>query len=109
MAGMADTAGLVLSELVTNAILHARTPLVVRVRRQAGGLRLEVIDSSSAEPRRRHHSKAATTGRGLDVVEALSQSWGTEPRGEGKLVWAEIAPAERRQPGGAGCLARDGR
>src|SRR5579875_77636 len=92
MSGLADTAGLVLSELLSSAILHPRTPLVVRVRRLSGGLRLEVIDSSFGEPRHRHHTEAATTGRGLDVVEALSRRWGTEAREEGKLVWAELGP-----------------
>lgn len=88
--GYADTAALVLSELVANAALHAKTEICVRVHLDSQGLRLEVSDGSSRRPMPRHYSAEATTGRGLGLVGALTQRWGVEGDGEGKIVWAEL-------------------
>ena len=85
-----DSAELAVSELVTNAVLHARTPLTLAVRATpAGGVRVEVADASPVPLRVRRLGAAATTGRGLLVVEALSSEWGVEPlpAGPGKTVW----------------------
>jgi anti-sigma regulatory factor (Ser/Thr protein kinase) len=86
-----DTAELVLTELVTNAILHAKTDIVVRVELGADGLRLEVADHSPRQPIVRHYSQEATTGRGLGLVEALTERWGVQPAPSGKTVWAELS------------------
>jgi anti-sigma regulatory factor (Ser/Thr protein kinase) len=87
----ADVAELVLTELVTNAILHAKTDIVVRIDLGVRGLRLEVMDRSPRQPITRHYSLDATTGRGLGLVDALTQRWGVQPDVEGKTVWAELA------------------
>lgn len=86
-----DAAELVLTELVTNAVLHAKTDIVVRVDLGRGGLRLEVMDRSPRQPIARHYSSEATTGRGLALVDAVAERWGVQPDGDGKMVWAELA------------------
>lgn len=81
-------ATLVLSELATNAVLHAGSPFVVRVWSTGESVRLEVEDSSPRLPMITHES--TMSGRGLSIVEALSRSWGAERRGTGKVVWADV-------------------
>jgi anti-sigma regulatory factor (Ser/Thr protein kinase) len=98
-AGYTDNAELVLTELVTNAILHAKTDIRVRVDLGPDGLRLEVVDHSPRQPIARHYSTEATTGRGLGLIEALTSRWGVQPGQAGKTVWAELAPD---QPASAG-------
>jgi anti-sigma regulatory factor (Ser/Thr protein kinase) len=91
--GCADfefAAVLLLSELVTNAVLHARTDVVVRISRLAGALRLEVGDQSPRTPIPRHYSRDATTGRGLALVDSLARDWGVDADHEGKVVWCEL-------------------
>jgi GAF domain-containing protein/anti-sigma regulatory factor (Ser/Thr protein kinase) len=89
---------LIVSELVTNALLHAGAPASLRVfiASEAGegdGLvvRVEVRDPRRAAPIRPIASTEAMTGRGIRLVEALASSWGVEPSGEGKLVWSEVS------------------
>jgi anti-sigma regulatory factor (Ser/Thr protein kinase) len=83
-------ASVVLSELVTNAVLHARSEIELRLVYD-DVLRLEVCDASDTMPVPRGHASSTTTGRGLHLVAALASSWGYEPRGAGKCVWAEFA------------------
>jgi Histidine kinase-like ATPase domain len=82
----------VLSELVTNAALHARTAFTVTVRLAEGCLLMEVSDASPRLPRPRRYSLEATTGRGIGLVAALSDDWGTTAAGSGKTVWARVRP-----------------
>ena len=92
---LVDSASLVVSELVTNAVLHARTAIgVVIILLDDGAVRLEVSDESSALPYRRPYSEGSATGRGLVLVDALSAGWGVNSRHdtEGKTVWAELGP-----------------
>jgi anti-sigma regulatory factor (Ser/Thr protein kinase) len=88
--GVADTATLLVSELVANAILHARSRLEVVVRQTPRVLRIEVHDSSGRLPARKHYSEDAATGRGLLLVETLAAGWGADPTADGKRVWFEI-------------------
>jgi anti-sigma regulatory factor (Ser/Thr protein kinase) len=86
------TASLLVSELVTNAIVHARTTATVNVRRAAGALRIAVCDDSAAPPTLDLHPElAAEGGRGLLIVSMLATRWGVE-RGSagGKAVWFEL-------------------
>ena len=87
-----DIAILLASELATNAVLHARTGLLLHLRVQQQALRITVADHSTTMPRRRHHGLHAATGRGLALVEALALASGTQAPFEGyaKGVWFEL-------------------
>jgi hypothetical protein len=87
---VADVLCLVTSELVTNAVLHARTPVVLTLEVRPTMARITVRDGSRASLAVRNYSAEAVTGRGLGVVEALSRAWGAVADGDGKLVWAEF-------------------
>lgn len=89
--GLADTAILMVSELVTNAILHGGEGAVLTLVVADLKLRAEVRDSSPALPVVRSYSDTATTGRGMVIVDALAASWGTVPVDGGKVVWFELA------------------
>ena len=104
----------VLTELATNAALHARSAYTVHLVLEPGALLVEVTDSSPVPPRARHYGADATTGRGIALVEALSTAWGVEASPTGKTVWCLVAPDDegfadrsgratrsRRQPDGA--------
>jgi anti-sigma regulatory factor (Ser/Thr protein kinase) len=94
---LVEAACLVVSELTTNAVLHARSEFTVRLLLDgAGDLRLEVLDGSQRAPRPRSYSNGSTTGRGLSIVEDLVSTWGVEGRPDGKVVWVELG---REGPG----------
>lgn len=89
---MVDAATLIVSELVTNAILHAATPAELRAQWADGVLRLEVLDhAEGSPPDPRIAAPDDENGRGLLLVDALSTAWGVESTDDGKLVWAEVA------------------
>ncbi|MEU9012943.1 ATP-binding protein [Streptomyces sp. NPDC048479] len=89
-------AELLLSELATNVIQHARTPagreIGVRLARYDGMLRVEVADANNRRPEPRSAPSDDEGGRGLTLVAALAERWGCCPRrhGIGKSVWAEL-------------------
>ncbi|WP_441251728.1 ATP-binding protein [Kitasatospora sp. McL0602] len=88
---LADTAELLASELVTNALLHTgRGALFDAVLSPESRLRVEVQDGTSQLPGRQPQSDVATSGRGLVLVEALADDWGVQLRGEGKVTWFEL-------------------
>lgn len=89
-----DDVRTVVSELATNAVLHARTPFSVSVTTDGTRLRVAVTDGSAARPRPRRHGDEASTGRGLHIVVALSTAWGVDDASPGKTTWCdlEIAP-----------------
>ncbi|MDE3085401.1 MAG: ATP-binding protein [Acidobacteriota bacterium] len=84
------TVGLLTSELVTNAVLHAASPVTVTVHRETGAIRVEVADESSQLPTLKSYGEDAATGRGLHLVSALADSWGSRLKEEGKVVWFEL-------------------
>jgi len=86
-----DDALLVVSELVTNAVVHAGTDITVRVIRGEQVTRIEVADGSPEVPGLRIPSAGARTGRGLLLVEHFTQQWGVDRTGSGKVVWFTIA------------------
>jgi anti-sigma regulatory factor (Ser/Thr protein kinase) len=88
-----DDALLVINELLTNAVEHARTPLILRVSFTGTALRVEVRDESVAEPRLQPVDFQAARGRGLQFVETLARRWSWTADASGKTVWAEIAAA----------------
>jgi anti-sigma regulatory factor (Ser/Thr protein kinase) len=86
-----EVAALLTTELVTNAIVHARTDFALRVTTDQDRLRVEVSDSSHDPPRLVPIQDAEEHGRGLHLVHALSASWGVDWRADGKAVWFELA------------------
>ena len=89
---LGETAELLVTEVVTNALLHAGTQIRVRLRPEGRGVRVEVADESSAEPVRRSVSPMATIGRGLATLDQLASDWGWTVTDEGKTVWFLIRP-----------------
>jgi hypothetical protein len=87
----------VVSELTTNAELHAKTEFTVRLALDAGLLRIEVSDLSPRRPQPREYSTDATTGRGLSMLSAIARSDGIEAVPGGKTVWCELMPGEARR------------
>ena len=87
-----ETAVLLISELVTNAVLHARSAPEVVMRYEGTVLRIEVYDQSSVLPARRHYGLQAGTGRGIVLVEEMASDWGADQTGSGKVVWFELRP-----------------
>jgi anti-sigma regulatory factor (Ser/Thr protein kinase) len=85
-----EVAVLLTTELVTNAIVHARTDFALRVSTHSERLRVEVSDSSSDPPRLMSIRGLEDHGRGLHLVDVLSQSWGVDWRDDHKVVWFEL-------------------
>ncbi|MFI6156568.1 ATP-binding protein [Kitasatospora sp. NPDC051170] len=84
-------AELALVELIVNAWRHADTtsPVVVILFR-ANTLRVNVSDRSSTLPEQRPHTPLAESGRGLQLVAALTDRWGVDPQKLGKTIWFEL-------------------
>ncbi|MFI2235789.1 PAS domain S-box protein [Streptomyces chrestomyceticus] len=93
LTALADTALLLSSELLTNAVRHARGPLTLRVWYSARELGVEVVDGSTPRPRARLADTAEENGRGLMLVEALADAWGARPGAAGKTVWFTLLTA----------------
>lgn len=100
----ADTVLLVVSELVTNALVHTQGSVRLDLTLAAGQVRVAVTDSSPRAPAKPVVVDwESTGGRGLFLVEAMSASWGTVPVGGGKQVWSEIeVPVPEESPGAPG-------
>jgi len=81
---------LVVSELVTNAILHGAAPITLRLIHDSGTLICEVSDASGTAPHMRRAKTYDEGGRGLLLVAQLTHRWGSRQSGEGKTIWAEI-------------------
>jgi len=88
---LADSAELMVSELVTNAIVHARSASMLVAREDGVTLRVEVEDWGRGECTMRDWDAQAPSGRGLRFVDALAQRWGTARTPRGKTVWFELA------------------
>lgn len=89
-AVVVDAARLLTSELVTNAVLHARTDLEIVLALTRTGVRVEVHDGSTVTPVRRHYDDDAMTGRGLALLDQVAPRWGMDRRADGKSVWFEL-------------------
>jgi anti-sigma regulatory factor (Ser/Thr protein kinase) len=88
-----DEVALVTSELVGNAVLHARTSISLILRHEAPEtVTVEVHDENTRMPTVAGCPADATSGRGLSLVSALASAWGVRPDGLGKVVWARLGP-----------------
>jgi PAS domain S-box-containing protein len=86
-----ENAELALSEVVTNAVLHAHSPISVTIRVHPGSVEVEVEDLNPTPPSVRDYDSQATTGRGMGLVAALTSECGVRPlAGGGKAVWFRI-------------------
>jgi anti-sigma regulatory factor (Ser/Thr protein kinase) len=101
LGDVADDAALLVSELATNAVIHAATAYEVTVRRLGDSVRVEVTDASPAAARRSRYGPTSGTGRGLGMVEDLAAQWGVHAVATGKVVWFEL-PVHRRAAGDDG-------
>jgi anti-sigma regulatory factor (Ser/Thr protein kinase) len=102
LADLSYTAMLLTSEVLTNSVLHARTPILLTIERIApAAVTISVHDSSQYVPRRRRHAQDATTGRGIELLDRLAPSWQVHTEQSGKTLsftvsgdvdpWAEFA------------------
>jgi anti-sigma regulatory factor (Ser/Thr protein kinase) len=103
---LTDTAELLVSEVVTNALLHAGTDIVLRATLDGTTLRVEVGDGSPHLPVRRRYGATSGTGRGLLMLEQLVDDWGVSRQGDGKTVWfllgrGDLDPVLRAEPDAA--------
>lgn len=85
-----DLVVLLANELVTNAILHARSGVRLTLRLTPARLRVEVTDSGGGPPELTEPHLEATSGRGLSMVDTAAQAWGVESVDGGKRVWFEV-------------------
>ncbi len=102
LEALADDAEMIVDELVVNAVLHGTragpprtgaSPSLLRLcmLRRAGEVMLAVVDPGNETPMPRQPDWAGETGRGLQIVAALSHVWGWSPiAGHGKAVWAVL-------------------
>lgn len=82
-----ETVEIAVSELVTNALLHAHSKVDVTVSLRSQDVRVDVVDRGSGEPRLRNPAKEEVSGRGLFIVESLTTSWGVDEGPGWKSVW----------------------
>jgi hypothetical protein len=85
-----ESAGLLVSELVVNATLHARSACILRIALDERLLRVEVEDTCHVLPVQQELSLTSPNGRGLIIVDALADCWGVTPETTGKTVWFEL-------------------
>jgi anti-sigma regulatory factor (Ser/Thr protein kinase) len=85
-----DTAMLLVSELATNAIVHASSTLTLRID-VGDDIRIEVCDTDEAPPVMGDADVDQESGRGLAIVTSLADDWSWSPRPSGKVVWFSLA------------------
>ena len=88
---LVESVTLMVSELATNCIQHSDGSFDLRVIRGPGEIRIEATDRGSGEPRVRSPAPTDPSGRGLQIVDMLSEDWGYEREaGAGKTVWFTV-------------------
>ena len=114
--GLIDDVVLLTSELVTNAVVHAGTPVEVTCKLSGGGVEVVVSDEHPARlvpepPESEHIPAERTSGRGLLLPAALASAWGVSYGQSAKAVWFRIGQAQATPgpgPGQGGCRHRSG-
>ncbi len=89
-ADVSDCAALLTSELVTNAVLHAATPLCLTLHILPDRIRVDVADGNPTFPSVKDYGRDAATGRGLTLFDTLASEWGVQAVDGGKIVWFEL-------------------
>jgi len=104
LAGLEETAVLLVSELVTNAVRHARGTDAIALKLQTAGtwLRIEVQDGDSRWPQPRTPAGFDESGFGFVLVDAMASKWGVRGTATGKAVWAEVDARQAGEPGDPG-------
>ena len=105
---LAETLILLVSELVTNAVVHTGCPAVLRLSlpctaAEQATVRLEVADASGRAPVPRCVDGEATGGRGLALVDGLADRWGWSAEGAGKRIWCELDRCGQVSDGASAC------
>ncbi|MFH9041794.1 ATP-binding protein [Streptomyces sp. NPDC017966] len=105
---LAETLILLVSELVTNAVVHTGRPAVLRLSLPGADaaeatVRLEVTDRSERAPVPRCVDGEATGGRGLALVDGLADRWGWSAEGAGKRIWCELDRCAQVSDGTSAC------
>ena len=90
-ASVADDAVLIVSELVTNAFVHGRPPIALRLRQTPYELAIEVDDGDSTMPRKLRAGPEDLHGRGVALVARISNRWAARATENGKTVWSTLA------------------
>jgi serine/threonine-protein kinase RsbW len=95
-----ETAVLLLSELVMNAIRHARgtETIVVELEAVRNCLRIEILDEHPRGPRPRTPEEFGESGFGFLLIDALASRWGVRESATGQAVWAELEPPQAGEP-----------
>lgn len=97
-----DDALLLISELVTNSVLHGGPPIVLGIECDGEALHVRVRDGSPVLPQRRDSGDDAESGRGITLVDLLADTWGAEPvadeHGPGKEIWFELRRGRADDP-----------
>ena len=86
-----DDLALVVSELVTNAVIHGSGDVTLELTMDEGAVRVEVHDDSPGTVGAIERPPQAESGRGLLLVSRVATRWGTRSEGAGKVVWADLA------------------
>jgi GAF domain-containing protein/anti-sigma regulatory factor (Ser/Thr protein kinase) len=89
-ADVSSCAALLTSELVTNAVLHAATPMCVTLHILPDRIRVDVADRNASFPAIKDYGRDAATGRGLTLFNTLASDWGVQAVDGGKIVWFEL-------------------
>lgn len=87
---LVETAQLLTSELVTNAVIHGRSDVSLQVSVEGDLLRVDVSDDNSRHPQPQPLDAEALDGRGLQIVQLLAARWGVADDPLGKRVWFEL-------------------
>jgi DNA-binding NarL/FixJ family response regulator len=87
---LVETAKLLISELVSNAVLHAGSDVDVSLHLRTDCVRFEVGDHSARPMRRRQAGEEDTSGRGSELIDMLAHAWGMRGRADGKAIWFEL-------------------
>jgi anti-sigma regulatory factor (Ser/Thr protein kinase) len=87
---LTDTATLLVTEMTTNAVLHAQPPITLTATQDVAHLTVSVADGDARLPQPRNGPASGEQGNGLALIEAMADEWGTYRDSVGKTVWARL-------------------